>query len=33
LDQAYWFYNDPILAKAAHTLSERQEILEEFLTQ
>jgi len=33
LDQAYWFYNDPILAKAAHTLSERQKILEEFLTE
>jgi len=31
LDQAYWFYNDPILANAAQSVSERRNILEEFL--
>jgi len=31
LDQAYWFYNDPVLANAAQSVSERRNILEEFL--
>jgi hypothetical protein len=31
LDQAYWFYNDPILANAAQSVSDRRKILEEFL--
>jgi hypothetical protein len=31
LDQAYWFYNDPVLANAAQSVSQRRHILEEFL--